>query len=229
MLDRSIGILNTVAQLMGVLVGLLALILTVVAVFGFFEYRRWRAIRKSAEKAATEIKKIAEEAKKSALSAKESAAEAKPIVDRLREALEKAEKEAETIRKSIGAFPPLGEPLPEELKKKLEELGKKVEFLENFGVQPKFEDYFARAFKFHEEGKYELALEAWNKAIELKPDDAEAWGNRACAYARMDDKENALKNLSRAIELDAELKEKAKQDKDFQNLWGDEDFKKLTD
>ena len=42
------------------------------------------------------------------------------------------------------------------------------------------------------------------------------------------DKENTLKNLSKAIELDPKYKEDAKKDEDFKWLWDDEDLKKVT-
>ena len=54
------------------------------------------------------------------------------------------------------------------------------------------------------------------------------WFNRGCAYAKMGNKVEALKNLAEAIRLDAEHKEMAKKDDDFKSLWDDEDFKKLV-
>jgi len=80
--------------------------------------------------------------------------------------------------------------------------------------------------QFH---KYYSVLESLEKAIELKPDDAGAWFNRACLYALKGERENALSDLRRAIELDSSFKEKAKKDKDFEALWDDEEFKKLVE
>ena len=62
----------------------------------------------------------------------------------------------------------------------------------------------------------------------MKPDLAEAWYNKAWSYSLKGDKENALKNLSKAIDLDAKYKEMAKRDEDFKNLWDDEDFKRIV-
>ena len=42
-------------------------------------------------------------------------------------------------------------------------------------------------------------------------------------------KEKALSDLKKAIELDISHKEEAKEDKDFEKLWDDEDFKKLVE
>ena len=55
-----------------------------------------------------------------------------------------------------------------------------------------------------------------------------AWYNKACAYSLKGDKQNALKNLSKAIALDAKYKEDAKSDANFKNLWDDEDFKRIV-
>jgi hypothetical protein len=44
----------------------------------------------------------------------------------------------------------------------------------------------------------------------------------------MNDKEKAIRNLSKAIDIDAKLKEKAKKDENFKNLWNDENFRKTV-
>ncbi len=48
----------------------------------------------------------------------------------------------------------------------------------------------------------------------------------ACANLK-DDKENALSNLARAIELDVNFKDRAKKDEDFKDLGEDEDFQRI--
>jgi tetratricopeptide (TPR) repeat protein len=54
------------------------------------------------------------------------------------------------------------------------------------------------------------------------------WYNLACVYSLKNNKEKALEYLKKAIELNPKLKEEAKKDQNFKNLWDDEDFKKLT-
>ena len=250
-LDSSISILNTVATLMGVLVGLLTLIVVIGGALGFLEYRRWQEFKQQAKKSADAAKEYADEANK-------AAEEAKPIIDRLK----KAEEEIDTFRERATHLPSLSEPFSEDQKRLLEEYGKKIEFLEAFGVPLKPEDYLSRGNDFYQSIEYELALKAYDKAIELKsdyatawhnrgaaldelgrheearkafdkaielkPDDADAWYNKACAYSLKGDKENALKHLSKAIALDAKYKEEAKSDDDLKNLWDDEDFKRIV-
>ena len=78
-------------------------------------------------------------------------------------------------------------------------------------------------------GRYEDALEVFEKAIEIKPDDADLWYNRACAFSLTNKKEDSLYNLKRAIEFNSSHKRKAKKDTDFEKLWDDSDFIKIVE
>ena len=191
-LDMSINILNVVATLMGVLVALITIIVIIAIALGVFEYRRWKEIRQQAKKAANEAKKAADEVKK-------AAKEVKPIVDRL----SKAKEDIENMRKSIGkiSIPPEPALLPEELKKKLDEYGEKIKFLEAFGIPFEPEDYYNRGIDFYYKGQYELALKAFDKAIEMKPDFAEAWYNKGVTLAKLGRYDEALKAYDKAIEI----------------------------
>ncbi len=40
------------------------------------------------------------------------------------------------------------------------------------------ESYFNRATRYYKEGKYEEAIANYDKAIELQPEDADAWFNK---------------------------------------------------
>jgi tetratricopeptide (TPR) repeat protein len=181
-LDRSIGVLNIVATSMGVLVGLIAIVFALAAALGFFEYRRWKSLRKEAEKHVKEIK--------------DSAATIKPIVDKI----QKAEEEVNQSKDKFKS-PSLTETPSEDLKKKLDEYGKKIEFLEAFGMQLKPEDYFNHGTDLYYKGKYELALEAFNKTTELKPDSAEAWDNKGVALEKLGRYKEALEAYNQAIKL----------------------------
>jgi tetratricopeptide (TPR) repeat protein len=189
-LDRSISILNTVATLMGVLAALLTLIVVIGGALGFLEYRRWQEYRGQAKASADAAKAYADEAKK-------AAEEAKPIIDRLK----KAEEEIDTFRERATHLPSLSKPFSEDQKRLLEEYGKKIEFLEACGVPLKPEDYLSRGDDFYQSNEYELALKAYDKAIELKPDYASAWDNKGFALAKLGRYEEVLKAYDKAIEL----------------------------
>ncbi len=189
-LDSSISILNTVATLMGVLVALLTVIIAIGGALGFLEYRRWQGFKQQAKESAEETKRYADEAKK-------AAEEAKPIIERLK----KAEEEIETFRERATHLPSLSEPFSEDQKRLLEEYGKKIEFLEAFGVPLKPEDYLSRGNDFYQSNEYELALKAYDNVIELKPDYAVAWYNRGFILGKLGRHEEALKAFDKAIEL----------------------------
>ena len=67
-------------------------------------------------------------------------------------------------------------------------------------------------------GKFDDALSAINKGMELAPNDPYNIYNRACIYCLMGDKANALADLEKAISLNQSLKLQAPRDEDFKKL-----------
>ena len=74
-----------------------------------------------------------------------------------------------------------------------------------------------------------VELASYDKAVELKPDYADAWYNKACSYSLKGDKGKSLENLRKAIELDPKYKKMSNLDDEFESLWDDEDFKKIVE
>jgi len=68
----------------------------------------------------------------------------------------------------------------------------------------------------------------WNRGIRLDPNDEWAHYNRACAYSQLDQREDAIADLKRAIDLDPKCREKAKTDPDFAPLRSDPDVRELV-
>jgi tetratricopeptide (TPR) repeat protein len=64
------------------------------------------------------------------------------------------------------------------------------------------DDYFTRGNAYYEAGDYERALEAYNRALELKPDFAAVLNNRGNALYELKRHEDALKDFNRALELE---------------------------
>ena len=52
------------------------------------------------------------------------------------------------------------------------------------------------------DGIYNQSLQAFQKALDLDPDDAEAWRGRAIAYSGLKDNDEALKASDKAVEID---------------------------
>jgi tetratricopeptide (TPR) repeat protein len=68
----------------------------------------------------------------------------------------------------------------------------------------------------------------WDKVLEIDPNYANAYYNKACYFALQNQVELALENLQRAIELEPErCREMAKTDTDFDGIRGDVRFQEL--
>jgi tetratricopeptide (TPR) repeat protein len=77
-------------------------------------------------------------------------------------------------------------------------------------------------------GKHQEAIECCDKAIELDPKYADAWYNRASYKIKIDDIDNGLADLGKAVEINKDIIEFAKQDKSFEAIRNDERFRKLV-
>ena len=235
--DRSLSILDTVATLIGIVVGIFAIVIAIVGGLGFLEIKKWHQMRNDIEDDAEIVRELKTKVEKYA--------------DTIRN-------EAKNIPKTISTEKPT-----DEIRRELDEYGHRLETLELLGVSLKPEDYINRGNDLFYKNDYESALKAYDKAIELKPNDAKilnnkaavfvnlgrldeilefsekaieikpdyapAWFNHACAYSLKGNKKMALSDLKKAIELDASGKERAKKDESFKTLWDDEDFKKLVE
>ncbi len=78
-------------------------------------------------------------------------------------------------------------------------------------------------------GKHSEAIASYDKALEIKPDNDEAWYNRACCFALQNQIQSAMENLAKAISLDKQYQEMAKTDSDFDSIREDSRFKALID
>ncbi|MEW6026686.1 MAG: tetratricopeptide repeat protein [Planctomycetota bacterium] len=78
-------------------------------------------------------------------------------------------------------------------------------------------------------GNYDEAIKAYEKGLECNQNVPLMMYNKACAYSLKRDKENALKDLRKVIPSSPRYwKAYARQDPDFQWLWDDKDFRRIT-
>jgi tetratricopeptide (TPR) repeat protein len=76
--------------------------------------------------------------------------------------------------------------------------------------------------------RYPEAKGALLKAVEIKPQLADAWYVIACIESMKSEKDGALSRLRKAIELEPGFKEKARTQSYFKKLKGDVDFERLV-
>ena len=62
--------------------------------------------------------------------------------------------------------------------------------------------YYNRGDTFFDLGKFEDAIQDYNKAIDLNPNDESVYYNRGVAFIYLNEYEKAIENLSKAIDLD---------------------------
>lgn len=63
---------------------------------------------------------------------------------------------------------------------------------------------FDEAFKHLAEGRCQDAIRGFNQVLAVEPDHVQSFGNLGLAYAGLGDRENALRHIDKAIELDPE-------------------------
>jgi len=88
--------------------------------------------------------------------------------------------------------------------------------------------WYCKGLVYRELKQQQKEFEAYTKALEYNRYHAEALYNTACIYALRSDNDNALVYLAKASTLSSELREEAKTDKDFENLWQNIHFKIIT-
>jgi tetratricopeptide (TPR) repeat protein len=67
-------------------------------------------------------------------------------------------------------------------------------------------------------GKHDQAVQDYNRAIELNPNQAVSYYNRARVYSRQERHEQALQDLRKAIQINPDFKNTAKTDHDFDRM-----------
>ncbi|MCP4228952.1 MAG: tetratricopeptide repeat protein, partial [bacterium] len=81
---------------------------------------------------------------------------------------------------------------------------------------------------FEDQGKYTEAIVYYDKVLEVEQRDEEIWYNVGRCHSLLGDKEKAITNLEKAVELYSKLKEIAKGDEGFKAYWDDPDFLEIV-
>lgn len=89
-------------------------------------------------------------------------------------------------------------------------------------------EWFARGYQLHSSDRYPEAIEAFKRAIELGYRKATAMYNIACGYSLLNDKDNALVWLQRALDNGFDRPDLVADDSDLDPLRSDARFKKIV-
>ena len=76
--------------------------------------------------------------------------------------------------------------------------------------------------------QFEAAQESYDRVIEIEPDDAMAYYNKACCYGLQEQIDLAIDTLQHSITLYSENRELAKTDSDFDGIRDDERFQAVV-
>jgi tetratricopeptide (TPR) repeat protein len=77
--------------------------------------------------------------------------------------------------------------------------------------------------------RYDEAIEAYEKAVQLDGDDPSPYYNMAATHARQRKKEKMLEMLAHSIKIAPEFKDEALNDPAFRDYWNDPSFKDLAE
>lgn len=104
----------------------------------------------------------------------------------------------------------------------MKDIDKSLEINPDYGKGRHYKAFTYKLFKQNDK-----ALEWFIKSVEAEEYSWSYFG-AACIYSVKNDKENAIKYLKKAVELDPEaIKARAKTEEDFNNIKNDKEYKKL--
>ncbi len=91
-----------------------------------------------------------------------------------------------------------------------------------------FDDYYQFGIFKMNQGEYQSALKALEKAFAIKPKESKVLYLTAVVYNLLSEKEKCLEYLEKAIKQDEYFSILAQNESDFEELWEDQDFKTIT-
>jgi len=209
-LERSMDVLKTAISVFDTTIKIWTIFLAVLGlIVSFFGYKWWEWFNTLMGKFKTDVettKALLAEAEKELEKGKKMSAEAEPLITNIKKKIEEVEKEAEAARQNIvgGVREMMAgrEDKPSaEVKAKLDDFARKLEFLESFGAELKPEHYLSKGISFYWDKDYEKALLAFNRAIKGNEKLADAWHWKGLVLNNLKRYEDALVAFEQAITL----------------------------
>jgi len=184
---------------MGVLVGLIAIVLTIISVVLFIKLRRWEKTINRLEIKSDQLEKDFGEKtlflEKIILKIEEEV----DYIKKLKEYAEVDTKEIELIAmklKNLTKNRELDTPVGI-----LVESNNNLEYLEKLGFPLDAEDYFSYGIKCFSQNKHQSAIRAFEKALELKHDFAEAWSKKGDILVELGMYDEAIQAYNQTIKI----------------------------
>jgi tetratricopeptide (TPR) repeat protein len=89
--------------------------------------------------------------------------------------------------------------------------------------------YGSLGYAYACKGHFTKALADCQTAVNMSPENAAHWAVYACVLALINNKDEMLEKLAKAIEFDPKQKEEARKDRDFEPYSNDPEFKRLIE
>jgi len=201
---------DLVIKLVGCAGGLVVVALAVLGFLGYRDIGKVRALLREAEVSTSRVQGLCEEIEKRAAEVKEAGDQVAQAVSDLAEVAKGAgeyvarieafhSRAAERVRELAGMD--VTKDVPEEVKKNLQDVARRIELVEALGLPLDVDSYLTRASDFYTRGDYEQALLACERAIDINPKDSRAHYNRGVILHTLGRYDEALAALERVLEL----------------------------
>jgi len=116
------------------------------------------------------------------------------IVKEFKQSIDEAKLDTVSFREEKKRIPP-------ELSERLQSLEEKLEDMTRLGFTTDAKTAFLKGNYYHNQGKYNDALAAYNWSLELRPDDPTTLNNRGNAYSALKRYDEAFADFNRSLEL----------------------------
>ena len=105
-----------------------------------------------------------------------------------------------------------------------------VEHLEAIKIEANnYSNWFYKGYTLCKLQEYEEAIACFDRALEIYPEHAVAWYNKACCYAEQNNVELAIENLKQVLVFDTtNLMQEAKTDSSFDLICEDSRFQEIV-
>jgi tetratricopeptide (TPR) repeat protein len=188
--------LNTVILIVGALCALATIMGITIAVAGFVGIRRIGSLRKETRAMVREADQCLEAIKDKQKDIDAASKQIEEYLNRIKLYLDEARSKSEELTNID-----IREQMTTAIKSEINDYAQTTEFASLLGIGLKADDYLIRGSNYFGNHRFEEAILAFKKAIELKPDYTKAWFNIGVAHGELGKQEEAVRDFEKVIEL----------------------------